>query len=137
MFDVHKMHACLMCLRCSHEHHGVYTVMFMPDVCSMFTRCMPARCVYDVHKNIMECIRSCACLMCVRCSQDACMHARCVYDVHKNIMECIRSGACLTCVRCSQDACLMCVRCSQDACMPDVCTKFTRTSWSVYGPVHV
>ncbi len=33
-----------------------HNVRCMSDVCSMFTRCMHAWCVYEVHKNIMECI---------------------------------------------------------------------------------
>jgi hypothetical protein len=115
VYDVNIMscirdRACLMCVWCSQE-------ACMPDVRSMFTKtsCSVgpyAWCVYDVHSMhaSLMCVR-CWCLMCVRWSQK-----RHVCIRYRACLMCIRCSqdACLMCVRCSQkDACLMCVRCSQ------------------------
>jgi hypothetical protein len=77
--DVHKMNSMPdVCVRCSQKHHVVYTVPSMPGMCDVhkMNACLvcvcdvhkmnAAWCVYDVHKNIMSCIRDRSCLMCVR-----------------------------------------------------------------------
>ncbi len=147
VYDVHKMHACLMCERCSQKTS---------------CRVVHVWCAYDFHKMH-------AFVMCVRCSQYACMpdvymmftkrcmHAWCVYDVYKwcaydvhkkaehgipDFISFMRARnpvlwpkmgirnrgfralqkSIMSCIR--DRACLMCVWCSQkDACLTCVRCK--------------